>query len=57
MGKRWSNTQASMIVLGTWIYASPAALLPYFEIWSRYVPGNLPTQIFFLDFNFNISFD
>lgn len=41
MGKRWSNGQAALVVLFAWIYASPPALLPYFEIWGRFVPGNL----------------
>ena len=52
MGKRWSNTQASMVVLATWLYASPAALLPYFEVWGRYVPGNKSTKLTFLRFFF-----
>lgn len=39
LGKRLTQTQASLIVLGTWIYASPVALIPYFEIWGRFVPG------------------
>jgi len=47
MGKRWSNTQASMVVLATWLYASPAALLPYFEVWGRYVPEGYLTSCTF----------
>jgi len=39
LGKRLTPTQASLIVLGTWIYASPVALIPYFEVWGRFVPG------------------
>lgn len=39
LGKRLTRTQASLIVLGCWVYASPPALIPYFEVWSRFVPG------------------
>jgi r-opsin len=47
MGKRWSNSQASMVVLACWIYASPPALLPYLEIWGRYVPEGYLTSCSF----------
>jgi len=47
MGKRWTTGQASLIVLGTWIYASPPALLPFFEIWGRYVPEGYLTSCSF----------
>ena len=48
MGKRLSQKQASLIVLGGWLYASPVALVPYFELWSRFVPGNLRDNFFIL---------
>jgi len=47
MGKRWSNGQAALVVLFAWIYASPPALLPYFEIWGRFVPEGYLTSCTF----------
>jgi len=47
MGKRWSNGQAALVVLLSWMYASPPALLPYFEVWGRYVPEGYLTSCTF----------
>jgi len=47
MGKRWSNGQAGLVVFLSWMYASPPALLPYFEVWGRFVPEGYLTSCSF----------
>jgi r-opsin len=47
MGKRWSLSQASMAVLGCWLYAAPCALLPFFEVVNRFVPEGYLTSCTF----------
>jgi r-opsin len=47
MGKRWTQGQASMIVLGCWLYATPCSLLPYFEVVNRFVPEGYLTSCTF----------
>jgi len=37
-GKLSKNTVLAMIFF-IWLYATPWALLPFFEIWGRFVPG------------------
>jgi r-opsin len=47
MGKRWTTGQASLICLAIWVYASPIALLPFFEILNRFVPEGYLTSCTF----------
>ncbi|KZS12137.1 UV wavelength opsin [Daphnia magna] len=47
MGKRWSKSQASLIVLGCWVYASPVSLLPFTELVNRFVPEGYLTSCTF----------
>lgn len=45
MGGRLSMAKAIVLVLLIWCYTTPWALLPYFQVWGRFVPGNWEYQI------------
>lgn len=36
---RLSRGKVILMIIFTWVYATPWALLPLFKIWGRYVPG------------------
>lgn len=42
---KMAKSKALLVLVGIWVYASPFALLPYFEIWSRFVPGETEKRL------------
>lgn len=40
MGGRLSMGKAIFFVILIWCYTTPWALLPYFQVWGRFVPGD-----------------
>lgn len=45
-----TRTKALVMVLFVYIYALPWTLLPLFEIWGRFVPGNTIRILYFVEF-------
>ena len=39
-----SRGTAIVVVVGTWLYASPWTFMPYLEVWGRFVPGKATTR-------------